>query len=226
MSPARLGSRWRSCVLPLSLAALGACTDGADRLVAPSVPAATLSRTAGPALHVSPSGTDTGDCTDNPCRTVGYAVSKAESGDVIQVAAGTYNESVGITKRLSLVGNDATIDAAGKSSPPNGIVISGADAAGTTVTGFTVTHAGLEGIFVDATSRITIENNLVVDNDTYGPFNPLCADQPDDCGEAIHLQSVTNSIVRNNIVRDNVGGILLTDEDGPTFGNLIAENSV
>jgi parallel beta-helix repeat protein len=79
---------------------------------------------------------------------------------------------------------------------------------------------------MDASTRITIENNLVRENDTYGPFNPLCVDQPDDCGEAIHLQSVTNSIVRNNVVRDNIGGILLTDEDGPTSGNLIAENTV
>ena len=226
MYRARQDSRWRTSLLPfLSLAVLGACTDVAERTVAPPA-AASLGRAAGPALHVSPSGTDTGDCTANPCRTINFAVSQAEAGDVIAVAAGTYNESVGITKKLSLVGTNATIDAAGKSSPPNGIVISGADAAGTLVTGFTVTHAGLEGIFVDATSRITIENNLVVDNDTYGPFNPLCADQPDDCGEAIHLQSVTNSIVRNNVVRDNVGGILLTDEDGPTYGNLIAENSV
>jgi parallel beta-helix repeat protein len=51
-------------------------------------------------------------------------------------------------------------------------------------------------------------------------------DQPDDCGEAIHLQSVTNSTVDGNLVQDNVGGILLTDEDGPTFGNTISNNSV
>jgi parallel beta-helix repeat protein len=71
-----------------------------------------------------------------------------------------------------------------------------------------------------------IADNVVIDNDAFGPFHPLCKDQPDDCGEAIHLQSVTRSWVRNNLVRDNVGGILLTDEDGPTFGNTISENRV
>jgi parallel beta-helix repeat protein len=211
-------------LLVLLVPLLGACTDATHTIVAPDRPS--LSRAAGPALHVSTTGTDTGDCTATPCRTINYAVSQASAGDVIAVAAGTYNESVSITKKLSLVGSDATIDATGKSSPPNGIVISGADAAGTLVTGFTVQHAGLEGIFVDATSRITIENNVVRENDTYGPLNPLCVDQPDDCGEAIHLQSVTNSTVRNNVVRDNVGGILLTDEDGPTYGNMIVENMV
>jgi parallel beta-helix repeat protein len=226
MSRPHQGSSRRSLVLPLlSLVPIfAACSDNADRVLAPDNLA--LSRTSGPALHVSTTGTDVGDCTAAPCRTINYAVSRASAGDVIAVAAGTYNESVSITKRLSLVGSDATIDATGMTSPPNAIVISGADAAGTVVTGFTVQHAGLEGIFVVQTSRITIENNLVRDNDTYGPFNPLCVDQPDDCGEAIHLQSVVNSIVRNNVVRDNVGGILLTDEDGPTYGNMISDNTV
>lgn len=226
MSRPRHVTHWRPPFLPVFILMLGACSDAAERVVAPSAAAPALSRSAGPSLHVSPSGTDTGDCTESPCRTINYAVSQASSGDVISVEAGTYNESVSITKRLSLVGNNATIDAAGQSSPPNGIVVSGADAAGTLITGFTVQHAGLEGIFVVQTSRITIENNLVRENDAYGPENPLCVDQPDDCGEAIHLQTVTNAIVRNNIVRDNVGGILLTDENGPTSGNLIAENSV
>jgi parallel beta-helix repeat protein len=220
------GSRRCSVVLPLLCLApiFAACSDSASRGLAPTEPS--LSRTAEPALHVSTTGTDVGDCTATPCRTINYAIAQASVGDVISADAGTYNESVTITKRLSLVGNDATIDATGQASPPNAIVISGPDAAGATVTGFTVQHAGLEGIFVVQTSRITIENNLVRENDTYGPFNPLCADQPDDCGEAIHLQSVTNAIIRNNVVRDNVGGILLTDENGPTSGNMISDNTV
>jgi hypothetical protein len=145
---------------------------------------------------------------------------------MVSVASGTYHESVNVTKRLALVGHDATIDAAGQTAPPNGVVISGAGAAGSRLAGFTIKHAGLEGIFVVKTSNILIERNVIIDNDTYGPFDPLCKDQPDDCGEAVHLQSVTRSVVRDNLVRDNVGGILLTDEDGPTYGNVISENQV
>ena len=217
--------RQRPLLSSLLLAAIaGACSDGVDRVVAPQQ--VSLTRAAGPARYVSPSGSDTGDCTAAPCRTIGYAVAQAAAGGLVSVAAGTYNETVTISKRLSLVGSDATIDATGQSSPPNAIVITGADAAGTLVSGFTIQHAGLEGIFAVQTSRVTIENNLVRENDTYGPFNPACVDQPDDCGEAIHLQSVTNAIVRNNVVRDNVGGILLTDENGPTSGNMISDNMV
>jgi parallel beta-helix repeat protein len=47
----------------------------------------------------------------------------------------------------------------------------------------------------------------------------------DDCGEAIHLRSVTNSVVKGNWVHDNIGGILLTDETGPSHNNLITNNN-
>jgi parallel beta-helix repeat protein len=181
---------------------------------------------AGATRYVSKTGTDTGDCTASPCKTITYAVGQASAGDTVSVAAGTYAESVIVTKTLSLIGHDATIDAAGQSSPPNGVVISGAGSAGTLLSGFTVENAGLEGIFAVQTTNITIASNRVLNNDAYGPFNPLCVDQPDDCGEAIHLQSVTNSTVVGNLVQDNVGGILLTDEDGPTSGNTISNNAV
>jgi parallel beta-helix repeat protein len=173
--------------------------------------------------YVSTSGNDTGDCTASPCRTIGYAVGQANAGDTISVASGTYQESVTVTKQLSLVGSGATIDADGFH---NGIVISGTAAAGTVVRGFTVENAGLEGIFVNLTSGVTIADNTLMHNDAFGPFHPLCVTEPDDCGEALHLQSVTGSTVTGNLVQDNVGGILLTDEDGPTSGNTIADNRV
>jgi parallel beta-helix repeat protein len=46
----------------------------------------------------------------------------------------------------------------------------------------------------------------------------------DDCGEGIHLRSVTSSVVQGNEVHDNIGGILVTDETGPASGNVIANN--
>jgi hypothetical protein len=49
---------------------------------------------------------------------------------------------------------------------------------------------------------------------------------PGDCGEGIHLWSVAFSDVLLNSVTGNAGGILLTDEFGPTHGNLIAGNVV
>ena len=51
-------------------------------------------------------------------------------------------------------------------------------------------------------------------------------DVPGDCGEGIHLMSVANSTVSKNYVTGNSGGILLTDEFGPTYGNSIDHNLV
>jgi parallel beta-helix repeat protein len=173
--------------------------------------------------HVSTSGTDTGTCITSPCRTIGYAIVQANAGDTVSVASGTYAESVAVTKRLSLVGNGATVDATGEL---NGILISGAGAAGTVIQGFTVVNAQLEGIFANKTAHLTIADNVLMQNDAAGPFDPLCINQPDDCGEALHLQTVTHSTVSGNLVQDNVGGILLTDEDGPTSDNTIRNNRV
>ncbi|HEU5452815.1 MAG TPA: right-handed parallel beta-helix repeat-containing protein [Terriglobales bacterium] len=186
---------------------------------------ALLAASAAPAAtrFVSPAGSDSGNCTLTPCRTISYAVDQATAGDVVSVASGTYTESVLIQKRLAVMGADATLDAAGHDE---GFVISGAGAAGSLLQGFTVENAGLEGVFARQTSRVSIVGNRVLNNDAYGAFSPQCANSPDDCGEALHLQSVTHSLVKGNLVQNNIGGILLTDEDGPTFGNVIAENRV
>ncbi|HEX5370752.1 MAG TPA: right-handed parallel beta-helix repeat-containing protein, partial [Dehalococcoidia bacterium] len=104
--------------------------------------------------------------------------------------------------------------------------------AGSTVTGFIVEHATLEGILAQNTSGLSIHNNVVKNNDLgVNAATPTgeCAAQgatPGDCGEALHLWSVTNSTVKQNMVSDNDGGILLTDETGPTSGNTITENKV
>jgi parallel beta-helix repeat protein len=76
-----------------------------------------------------------------------------------------------------------------------------------------------------------IEHNIVNNNDAC-INHPSAADCPqppnpfDDYGETIHLLSVENSTVTNNVVENNVGGILLTDEVGPTDGNTISGNTV
>jgi parallel beta-helix repeat protein len=179
-----------------------------------------------PGRLVSTTGQDTGDCLTSACKTITYAVSKASPGDTISVGPGTYHEAVVVPKRLALIGRQATIDAAGQTSPANGVLISGDSAAGTRVAGFTIRNAGLEGISLLHTSDVTIEQDSLFDNDTYGPDNPLCSKHQSDCGEAIHLQAVVGSTIRGNVILHNFGGILLTDEDGPTHDNSITGNTV
>ncbi|MGO9927503.1 MAG: nitrous oxide reductase family maturation protein NosD [Mycobacterium sp.] len=184
---------------------------------------------AGSTLYVSPKGKDTAKCTKTaPCKTIGHTVSIAKKGDTISVASGTYREQVAITKDISLLASGhPVIDATGES---NGILLKGPGANGALVRGFTVQHATFEGILAVSASKLTIEDNTVRDNDLgikaampTGECAPAGA-VPGDCGEALHLMSVTHSIVTGNTVKDNLGGILLTDELGPTADNTISHN--
>ena len=65
------------------------------RAVTVAVFAATLFATAPASAatrQVSHAGADSGDCTAAPCASFAYAYGRAASGDVIQVAAGTYGQ--------------------------------------------------------------------------------------------------------------------------------------
>jgi len=186
---------------------------------------------AGRVLYVAPSGSDAAACSKAaPCQTIGHAVDVAGNGTTVIVRAGTYAEQVTIAKRLFLVGQGRpTVDATGKL---NGIVLSGSGSAGALVRGFVVEHANQEGILATQTAHVTIAGNVVQNNDLGAAAqNPTgeCAPQgqiPGDCGEGVHLMSVTHAKVVGNLVTQNSGGILLTDELGPTAHNLIVRNRV
>jgi len=134
---------------------------------------------------------------------------------------------VTITSSVSLIGRDATIDATGWD---NGILVEGGGSAGTRIQGFTVKNATFEGILVRETSAVAIVGNTVKGNDQgYGSAQGECAAQgnvPGDCGEGLHLWAVTYSQVMENNVSHNVGGILVTDETGPSHDNVIAQNVI
>ncbi|HEV7753927.1 MAG TPA: right-handed parallel beta-helix repeat-containing protein [Baekduia sp.] len=183
---------------------------------------------AGGEFFVAASAGDDGNpCTAaEPCRTIGHAVAIADDGSRVSVAPGTYAETVSIDKRLRLRGDDAVVDATGHD---NGIVVRGPSAAGTRIRGFTVENANAEGILADSTSDLGIFHNELRNNDRTPNVAspPQCAAQgevPGDCGEALHLMGVSFSRVVGNEIRNNVGGILITDETGPSHGNRIAHN--
>ncbi len=162
----------------------------------------------------------------HPFRTIAHAVSAAAAGDRIDVGPGGYHESITITKKLTLRGHHATIDATGK---VNGLVIQGSGAAWSKVTGFQIKNATGEGLLAVSTWGLTISRNHIKGNDKGANTNatPECAPQgnvPGDCGEALHLMGVSESKVIGNLLELNEGGILVTDETGPAKGNLIAWN--
>lgn len=201
-------------------------------------------------LYVSPSGNDaTGNGTfANPYATVAQALTVAPVGATILVEPGTYHLQAPLTVTQAVyLESDAAhggtaantvIDATGQ---PNAIVITGAAASGTVIRGLTFQGAEKAALVVMNTSNLTIADNVIQQNDqSYAASNlnlppgpngftatngAGCSPQ-DDC-EALHLIGVTNSIVTGNTVTQNLdGGIYLTDETGPTFGNQITDNTV
>lgn len=107
------------------------------------------------------------------------AIDGAAAGDTITVAAGTYVEgAVWITKRLTLLGFQAGVDARGRSGaagtesvivPRNTdvpVVVLGADAAGTVIDGFTLSGGNLSiqnpGPGIGSNDGLRIANNRIV----------------------------------------------------------------
>ena len=187
-------------------------------------------------------------CRSAAFKTIQSAIKAAPARGTVVVCGGTYHEQVVIAKPLSLQGRHATIDQRHVIpklvvNPPGvgpitifaAVVILRSHVS---VAGFTVRNAQGEGILaagVNGTIRgISITNNAVVHNDLGGgvpPASPYfeCAAQgpvPGDCGEGIHFLSVAYSTIRGNFSSGNSGGILLTDETGPTHHNVVESNVV
>jgi nitrous oxidase accessory protein NosD len=189
----------------------------------------------GKTLCVNPGGT--GGCL----KSIQVAINTAQPADTISVARGTYPGNVIIDRSVSLVGagsGSTVIDATGL---PNGINVDGVDHAGLShviVRGFTVKNANFQGIVVTNASDVTIVDNHVTGNDRSLQFPPnappACPGLPPyfqafqgfDCGEGIQLSGVTNSLVADNHVDHNSGGILVTDDTGPNHDNFITGNVV
>ena len=193
-------------------------------------------------------------CSSAAYSSVQAAVDHAAAGGTVVVCRGSYREDVIISAPLELVGRRGAVIRGSRTANghcyqlrPVGLVrgpcLAGitVESGDVTVRGLTVTGAIGEGILVTGSStghsigHVVIRGNRVVGNDTGGigvtggsPY-PECnphGEVPGDCGEAIHLMGVYDSVVSHNRVTGNSGGVLLSDEFGPTHHNLVSHNVV
>lgn len=174
--------------------------------------AATTSPPPPPVYYVSPTGSDTtgNGSISSPFATISHAVAVSTAGATVIVEPGTYPEMVVIPIQLKLISqssepSNTVINAAGKI---NGIAVVGSASAGTIVEGFTVENANDEGIYVQDSSGVVVENNVVSHN-SLSPFPGV--------GEAKGIQltgTVDSSVADNTVVGNEYGGIGITD-DGP-----------
>jgi Periplasmic copper-binding protein (NosD) len=172
-------------------------------------------------------------CGHGSYPTVGAAVSAAASGATIIVCPGTYPGGVVVSTTVSVVGlGHPVINATGDD---NGVQVL---ASGSRIQGLTVENATGEGILVGSetphsapVSDVTVSGNTVKHNDQGSPTSSYIQCQPangvpGDCGEGIHLVNTFDSTVIGNTSTGNSGGILLSDDTGQTYGNLIEFNNV
>lgn len=203
-------------------------------------------------VYVSPHGNPNNhgnSCRSARFRTIRSAVSAAPAGGTVVVCAGTYHEQVVVAKRLSLIGQRATIDEAGV-TPTFKVTLPGLGtqtifaavviaSSHVTLSGLTITNAQGEGVLAAGLggpiSGIVISHDSVVHNDLGGgvpPKSPYfeCAAAgpvPGDCGEGVHFAgNVAHSTINGNFISDNSGGVLLSDDIGPTHDNVVENNVV
>jgi hypothetical protein len=185
--------------------------------------------------------------------SVQAAVNAAPAKATVVVCAGKYTEDVIVSTPLTLIGHGAVIQASSKANgncdqlgphgPGSAPCLAGVTIKSSHVVmrGFTVRGAIGEGILATGSLKngsigdVRIDHNRVILNDrggipptTKSPY-PQCVEVgqiPGDCGEGIHLMGVHNSVVDKNFIAHNSGGVLLTDEFGPTHHNLVTRNLI
>jgi hypothetical protein len=194
------------------------------------------------------------NCHSAAYSSVQAAVDAAAANGTVVVCRGTYTEDVIVSQPLALRGQHGAVirgsstangncDQLGPGGPGSAPCLAAITikSSNVSVSGLTVTGAIGEGILATGSlaghsiGHVRIQANRVVGNDTGGipptadsPY-PQCvefAEIPGDCGEGIHLMGVYDSVVSHNLVKGNSGGVLLTDEFGPTHHNVISQNIV
>ena len=143
--------------------------------------------------------------------TIQAAIDSAIAGDIINVAAGTYNENLTITKAVNLIGADkATTIIKGVSA--NGRVLSVNNVTtAMTISGFTFDAencaATKRGIQVATSTHITVENNIIIYYSDMG------------------IWTLSNNIIRNNTITcagtDTYGSIYISGTENIIDHNII-----
>jgi parallel beta-helix repeat protein len=142
--------------------------------------------------------------TSQPLCTIGAAAARVTTGQTVEVASGTYPESVTLsrsgTSTAPIVFTAAPGATVTLSGPASGFALSGVS--WITVNGFAVTHTPDYGIVVSNSSRITVSNNHV----SYAG-QPVSGKNR----AGIRLSNVADSLVSGNTSDHNSDyGIVLT----------------
>lgn len=161
--------------------------------------------------NTNPSCSDTGPGTaGQPFCTIAAAAKTAQSGDTVQVSAGTYaGTSVNpANSGVTFTANSGVLISGGS----RGFSIS--SRSNVTISGFTITGTSSYGIYVNSSSNVTLAGNTVS-----GAGQPVSGES----ASGIYLSSLNGGLIKGNVTHDNAGhGILLT---GSTTGVTVLGNT-
>jgi hypothetical protein len=209
--------RMMSVVLTLAIALGGFNNVDASTEFAPQM--------AGNSYYVAVNGNDANPCTQAaPCKSFNKAISVAQSGDVVQVMPGTYNQQLIISKSgITFEGNGALID----TTAQNGIWVR-ENITNVIVRGFKVTRTRSHSIFVQG-SYVTIENNTVYHSilENGSLSNGVITCFHTGWGSGIKAERGSSNVVfRNNTVYETCGeGIAATMSKNVVIeGNKVWDN--
>jgi nitrous oxidase accessory protein NosD len=177
-------------------------------------------------VYVSPAGA--AGAADRSCGTAAFssvqaAVNAVAARGTVTVCAGTYDESVTITKSLTLAGrHGAVIDASGQSY---GV---GVAASHVTVSGLTVENASVGGTLADG----IVTAGLVGGTMTPASYVTIIGDvTKGNAGSGIDLNSTTGSSAIGDVSISNAVGINVADDflqpaaDNAIIGNTANDNA-
>ena len=162
-----------------------------------------------PACSDTASGSGT---ATQPFCTLTKGAAKAVSGDTVQVIAGTYTgSSVSPASGVTFTANSGVTISGGPSGAKGFSVSSKSNVV---ISGFTITGTPSYGIYVNASSNITLSGNTV--SFSGQPVSGQSA-------SGIYLSGLAGGLIKGNVTHDNAAhGILLT---GSTTGVTVQGNT-